>query len=255
MYLIPYFNAYNELIITLKSLSENIDVYIVDDGSSDKLENLLDVNLYDFKIKIITLLENVGIERALNAGLDELYGKYDYIARLDCGDLSSPGRIKKQLEVITSSGAVLLGGAARYVDEEYNELFINTLPCDDTEIRKKMYLNNLFIHPSVIMNLEAIKNVGGYPLGFEAAEDYALFFKLLNYGEVANIADVVIEYVVSSQSISATKRKKQIKSRLKVVIDNFDFTPMCILGILRAVLTLMLPRSLTMTLRKYLKAY
>lgn len=255
-YLIPYYNAFDDLKVSLSSLNEGIDVLIVDDGSDISLQSIFDISLYPFDITIITAPCNGGIERALNIGLEHIYEKYEYVARLDCGDLSAPDRIKKQVKFLSEHNEyVLVGSWARFVDEDYQQLFIGELPTEDAKIRNKMYLNNMFMHPSVLMRVSAVKKAGGYPENRKAAEDYALFFKLLNQGKVANIPETLIDYVVAEGSISSKKRMLQVFNRLKVIIDNKKVSVYFVYGIIRSLLILVIPRKVTTYLRKLFKVY
>lgn len=255
-YLIPYYNSFEELERSLASLVENVDVVIVDDGSNVPLASILNTEEYDFSIHVITAPENGGIERALNIGLGTIGDNYTYVARLDCGDLSSADRITKQVDYLDKNNDyIMVGSWARFVDEQYNELFINELPINDAVIRKKMYLNNMFMHPSVLMRTSALKEVGGYPENRKAAEDYALFFKLLRVGKVANLPEALIDYVVAENSISSKKRTLQIISRLKVILDNKRLNIHCVYGLLRSLAILIIPRKITTHLRKVVKVY
>lgn len=255
-YLIPYYNAFEDLKLTLNSLTENVNVVVVDDGSTVPLTSILNTSEFTFSIKVITSPCNGGIERALNIGLDAICDSYDYIARLDCGDLSQPNRIDKQAQFLNENcDYVMVGSWARFVDEQYNELFISELPVNDAVIRKKMYLNNMFMHPSVLMRSSSLKEVGGYPENRKAAEDYALFFKLLKVGKVANLPEALIDYVVAENSISSQKRTLQVISRLKVILDNKKLNFYCLYGLVRSLLILAIPRKLTTYLRKIVKVY
>lgn len=254
VYLIPYFNSYDDLIPTLASLEESVDVVIVDDGSEEKLADIIDKEVYDFDMEIVTLRKNLGIENALNEGLSFIYNKYEYVFRLDCGDKSYPNRVRKQFSyLVEHSDCVLVGSWARYVDEKYNTILISELPVEDHEIRKSMYSNNMFVHPSVAIRLDILERINGYPTNRKAAEDYALFFSLLNKGSVHNIDEVLLDYVVSENSISSRKRRVQVLSRLFVLIDHFEFSKECIYGVVRAFTSYVLPRSFMLRLRKILK--
>lgn len=120
-----------------------------------------------------------------------------------------------------------------------------------------MYLNNVFVHPSVLISVEAINEVGGYPVDVKCAEDYGLFFELMKLGKVKNLPNPLIEYVISPYSISTVKRKLQIKSRLKVLLRNYKFkySFFFVRGVFRCVLSYMAPRKLTTFLRRFISVY
>ena len=255
-YLIPYYNAYEDLVVSLDSLSEGVDVVIVDDGSSSPLIDRLDKTKYSFNIFILTMTKNMGIEHALNYGIDYISGKYEYVARLDAGDKSYDSRIEKQLGCM-GDDVVLVGSWANFVDEQYNFIFTSKLPQSDSEIRKKLYLNNVFVHPSVMMNVDAVVAAGRYPTNTKCAEDYGLFFELSKRGRVMNLGIPLIDYVVSPNSLSSLKRKQQIRSRLKIVVRNYEaeYTFYFVRGVFRCFLSYVAPRQLTTFLRRFISAY
>lgn len=49
------------------------------------------------------------------------------------------------------------------------------MPLQDKNIRRYMYINNAFVHPSVMMRCSSVKAVGGYGYKYAACEDYDLF--------------------------------------------------------------------------------
>ena len=62
-----------------------------------------------------------------------------------------------------------------------------------------------------------------------------------------------MDYIVDPKSISTTKRKLQVKNRIKIVLEHFYFGFYPIYGLIRGVLLYMFPRSVTTYLKKILK--
>ena len=78
-----------------QTLSE-IELVIVDDGSTDKTAELLkESSKRDSRIRVINTKPK-GIISALNTGLSECNGQY--IARMDADDRMDKTRLAKQLE-------------------------------------------------------------------------------------------------------------------------------------------------------------
>ena len=256
--LIPHYNNTFKLIQSIQSIKEQItvDLLIVDDGSQDDLLIEEDVKkAYQYgKVFIEKLHKNKGIEHALNRGL-ELIQKmnYKYIGRLDCGDFCHTNRFSKQLDFLKSNPNIyLLGTWANVLDLNGKLLFILKHPHLDQIIKKRMYLNSMFVHPSVVFRSSIIENVGFYPTNYKAAEDYAYFFKIIEQFEVANLPEALLDYIIDDDSISSTKRKLQVKNRIKVILNNFYFGFYPIYGLLRNVLLLVLSRKVTTSIKKIL---
>lgn len=255
--LIPYYNDGGALLESLCSIDGSPDVVVVDDGSSRApAHQALKNYTGNLSVKLITLPENQGIEHALNAGLEYCLDRYVYIARLDCGDTCKNTRIQKQIDFLDKEqDCGLVGSWVDFVSEKGLYILTSKLPVQHDEIRKKMFLNSMFVHPSVMMRSLALKEIGAYPTNRPAAEDYALFFKIVKKFKTRNIPESLLNYVVSPASISSKKRKTQIISRIKILLDNFEFGIYPVYGLVRSILLIATPRSLTVAIRRLKSSY
>ncbi len=256
--LIPHYNCPLELKATLASVSEDfpIDILIVDDGSHTKpeLTELKDIYRNEGQIFIEELIKNQGIEKALNHGLRFIHDKeYQYIGRLDAGDKAHPNKFSKQIAYLDNNpDTYLLGTWGNIVDEAGSHLYFLKHPTQYEEIKKRMYFNSCFIHPTVIFRKEVINTVGFYPENRKSAEDFAYFFNIIKKHKVENLPEVLLDYVISDKSISTQKRKQQIRSRIKVIKDNFYLGFYPIVGIIRNTILLFTSRDLIIRIKLFL---
>ena len=90
---------FNRVSLAMTSFTEDFEVILVDDGSSDQtLSRLQDCHQKDRRFKVLALSRNFGHQAAYTAGLS--YAKGDYIAMMD-GDLQDPPELLKEMyEVI-----------------------------------------------------------------------------------------------------------------------------------------------------------
>ncbi|MEI7507943.1 MAG: glycosyltransferase, partial [Flavobacterium sp.] len=160
--LIPHFNNPKGLIKSLESISytEKVDVFIIDDGSEINKINKIEAKSF-FKaqgeIYFHYLIKNQGIENALNQGIKLilLNIQYKYIARLDCGDLCVGKRFEIQEKYIENNPNIkLLGSNAIAVDTDYNFLYNTFFPEKHRTIQNKMYLNAMFLHPTIMLSTD-----------------------------------------------------------------------------------------------------
>jgi glycosyltransferase involved in cell wall biosynthesis len=256
--LIPHYNDREGLLKSVVSVVEDVlvDLFVVDDGSLDvpPQGEIRAAFKPAGNVCLIRLAENGGIEAALNAGLREIVGRgYEYVARLDAGDVCLPNRLQKQSDFLDANPAVaLVGSWAEFVDEAGKQLFVLRHPCDPAVIKKRMYLNNMFVHPSVMFRSSAVREIGFYPLGYAAIEDYAYFFEFTKRYLTSNVPLVLIKYEVSSKAISTTMRRQQVMSRIKLILRNFYFGWYPIYGLARNLVLLFVPRSLATNVKKIL---
>lgn len=61
-----------------------------------------------------------------------------------------------------------------------------------------------------------IEDIGVYHTDFPAAEDYEFFFRIMNKYEVSNLDEVLICKEINPNSISLSRRKRQLYSRIKI---------------------------------------
>lgn len=258
--LIPHYNNFDGLLLSLSSIdtSENVDIIIVDDGSK---REIIDESLANSSFRAngvlnyMYLKENQGIEFALNKGLDFilLNKHYKYVARLDCGDICLGKRFFIQSEFLENNLEIkLVGSNAKAVDTKGTFLYNMNRPESTKMIRKKMYLNSMFIHPCVMFRTEMIHLVGKYPTHYKSAEDYAYFFKFVKNYETANINQYLVQIEINPEGISLTRRKEQVKNRIKIIWENFYFGYYPVYGLLRSVILYIVPKNVLLYFKKKL---
>ena len=253
--LIPHYNNPIDLEKTILSIVEliPIDVFIVDDGSYQKPNQTKLKEIFTLgEIEFIELQQNQGIENALNVGLKEIKKKdYKYIGRLDCGDFCKPNRFIKQIEYLNNNEDIyLLGTWVNILNEKGNLLYVLEHPVTYNELKKKMYLNSMFVHPSVVFRTSIVDSVGYYPTNFKAAEDYAYFFNIIKKYKSENLPEILLDYIVDENSISSTKRKLQVKSRIRIILKHFYLGYYPIIGLFRSIILYFVSRDLSNKIKK-----
>ncbi|GLV47211.1 glycosyl transferase [Thermus sp. LT1-2-5] len=242
--LIPVYKDQAGLEKSLSTLPAEVplDIVVVDDGSQPpiQLPNLPG----EHKGYLLRLEQNVGIERALNYGLNWILERgYEYVARLDAGDVSLPGRFLHQMEFLDKNPEyALVGGQVEFVDDEGREVFRERFPTKYEDIRRIMHARSCFIHPAVMFRASVLREVGLYSEAYEAAEDFELFFRITRRYPVANLERVVLRCHVNPRGISLTKRRKQVWSRLRIMVRYFDpWVRESWLGLVKNALLLVVP--------------
>ena len=107
--IIPVYNVLPYLRESLNSAIhqtyKNVEIIIVDDGSTDGSTAICDEYRKDARVKVIHLPENSGLSSARNTGINLMTG--DYVAFLDSDDAYSPMMIEQLLNAITQYNADL----------------------------------------------------------------------------------------------------------------------------------------------------
>lgn len=104
--IIPAYNALRYLPETIDSLFkqtfEDFEAIIVNDGSTDSIEDWFD-GIKDPRLKLISQV-NQGQSKARNSGLEHAQG--EFIAFLDADDLWEPSKLEKQVSLLMSNPEV-----------------------------------------------------------------------------------------------------------------------------------------------------
>jgi hypothetical protein len=254
-----HYNNPKGLVESLASIDEriDIDILVIDDGSEHKPnEELLNQTYNSGKIYFKYIEQNSGVGVAANLGLEiALKRGYELIGRFDCGDKFKKDKCLRQLNYLDKNKDVkLLGTWANVIDEHGNFLHELKPPTDYEVIKKKMYLNSMFLNPSVIFYSEIIHKVGNYPLKYRrASQDYAFFFNVIRDFKVENYPEILMDYVSDPNSISTKKRRLQVFNRIRVILDNFYFGFYPIYGFIRNVALLFVSRKFTTGLKQRFK--
>src|SRR3989338_8758264 len=142
---------------------KNLELIIVNDASKDATAKLVS-SLAKYNPKIIILQNeiNLGIVASLNKGIKAARGKY--IARLDDDDVwCDDKKIAKQVDFLEKNPEYcLVGGGVIKVDKNDKEIVRYLLPKEDEYIRKKILINNVFAHTTVLFRKDIFLKVGGY---------------------------------------------------------------------------------------------
>ncbi|MGD1958787.1 MAG: glycosyltransferase [Fulvivirga sp.] len=253
--LIPHFNDIEGLkgAILSTKFSGTLEFVIVDDGSSSKpcIEYLK--KLTSFNCHVIYLSENQGIELALNMGLLYILSKIrcKYIARMDCGDVSESSRLDTQIKFLAENQNIkLVGSWVDFIDENGTYLYSLKFPESHSDIVKRLPISVPFMHPSVVFDIEVLSKVKSYPTQYKAAEDYAFFYAVVKNFETANIPEVLIKVRLRQDGISLKNRRIQLKSRLRIILNNWEFNCRYISGVFRVLVLFFLPHAFTEKIKR-----
>lgn len=261
--LIPVYNDQTGLDKSISSFLHEIplDIFIIDDGSEPKIiikENVIK-NQSQHQFFLYRLDTNQGIVSALNFGLSLILQEgYEFVARLDAGDTIIAGRFEHQACFLKENPEYsLVGGQANFLDLNGCVKYEEEFPCEFDVIKRFIYSRSCFLHSAIFLRTSVFKETGLYSHNYDAAEDYELYVRLVSQGyKCCNLDCFVINYYINPCGISLSKRRRQLLSRLKVIIKYFQ--PLEIyswIGVLKHVILLILPVSLVTFLKRRMKFY
>ena len=188
----------------LNQTYKNLEILISDDGSIDNtIEICKKFQLKDERILLFSNKKNIGLTKSLNNLAQKASGSL--IARHDADDVSLPDRIeeqiqfmnKKKLDAVTTRSLVKQNNKKRPGISFYipNKLLIN---------RK-----NPFIHGTLIIKENVFKEIGYYDERFYFAQDYKLFYDLLNKGYKVKTLNEALYILNTENNISSENLDRQ----------------------------------------------
>jgi glycosyltransferase involved in cell wall biosynthesis len=232
-----------EFALTLASFTAStIRPYliVVDDGSRSPIQ--IDFQARELTGVVLRLDRNVGVAAALNIAFRRAMDMgFEFIARMDADDILYPARFEHQLNFLDQTPDCLcVVSAADLIDESGRVIGRRGIP-DRASLRRRMAINNVLIHPTALFRADYVKRLGLYSEAYPLSEDYEYFARGLRAGCVQMLDEALIQYRVSTASVSFKKAREQVRHRLRVQWDSRGHLgPWVYLGMVRSGLILML---------------
>ena len=213
------FNGGAKLSETLDSIlaqrSVNLELIVVNDGSTDSTPALLrKLSARHRQVKVLEQ-KNLGLTRALIRGCTEAKG--EFIARQDVGDLSLPNRFSRQLDVLCNNRKLVFVSCwTEFVGPKNELLYINkgngnaTKPTWILSAKERPgVIDGPTHHGSVLYRRASYSQVGGYRKEFIYGQDWDLWYRMGEIGEFQTVGELLYRARIIPDSISAGNRKKQ----------------------------------------------
>lgn len=179
-----------------------LELIVVDDCSPDQLNQV--INQYRGTTPVLRYVrnsENLGASGSRNRGVAMAKGKY--VAFLDADDWWTPGKLKKQVEVLERTGGVLCSTGRQLMRPDGSDMghYIGV----PEEITYRMLLHQNVINcSSVLIRREVALE---FPMKHEDShEDYITWLKILQkYEKAWGIDEPMLYYCLSDRGKSGNK--------------------------------------------------
>lgn len=216
--LMPVYNGEKYLRKAIDSILNQtfteFEFLIVDDGSTDNSVEI--INSYqNSRINLVKNDKNEGLVYTLNRGLS--LAKGEYIARMDCDDISLPERLKKQIDFLDSNSEIAVVGTwIKVINEKEEPQTTWQYPLKPLEIQWNLYFYCPLAHPSVMFRKRIILSNGSYSPEMTHAEDYELWWRLSKKYLLANLPDILLIYRQHQSSITNEHHQSHIQKASKI---------------------------------------
>jgi GT2 family glycosyltransferase len=255
--LLPVYEPGPELVATLDSIKRQtvpFRLYVIDDGSRNKPDypSLLDGLDY----RLIESPRNLGVNEARNPALQAiLEAGHELIALIDCGDVMRPERLQVQRDFLAAHPEIaILGSQAELAVVQNDTCIVSRHPHEHDDIVTGLWIGLPLTHPALMLRARVYRHIGLYSPRFEAAEDYDFCRRAALAGyRFHNLPDVLLRKVETASSISWRKRRRQLRSRLRIQwayrrLGNRQ----CLKGLAKTSIIRLLPDGVALSLKRLL---
>jgi glycosyltransferase involved in cell wall biosynthesis len=182
------------LAAALRQEDVELEVVVVDDGSSDETPSVL-AEVVDPRVRVLRHDERRGVAQARNTGIAHARG--EWVAFLDDDDLWAPRKLRKQLDEAVSEGAEFVYAGAVLLDEHRRA--IETFPAPHPADVARNLLQSYAIPAgasNVVAKTEVIRRLGGFDEALFHLDDWDLWLRLALAGPAAASREVLVGYLL-----------------------------------------------------------
>lgn len=214
MVLMPVYNGEPYLREAIESiLAQSLTDFqflIINDGSADGSRAIIN-SYHDQRIQLLENECHLGLVASLNRGLCLAQG--DYIARMDCDDISLPGRLSKQVAFMAEHPEVGLCGGWIECFREKNQVL--QVPLQHEEIVRALPRYNPVFHPTVMLRTQILKSHSlYYDPEYRHVEDYELWSRMVGVTRCANLPEVLVRHRIHPAQVGrrfAAEQRANVK--------------------------------------------
>src|SRR5437773_440711 len=203
----------------LAQVYENWELMLIDDGSTaaDLLRALPALGMRDRRIRLATLESHQGIAAALNRGLALASG--EWIVFLDHDDILEPDALFQVVKLLQTHADVDL----IYSDEDKLGENGFEAPLFKPDWSPDFFLSYNYVGHLTAVRWEIAQRIGGFRSEFDSAQDYDLFFRIVEQtSRIYHIPRVLYHWRRSEDSSAISVRQKpgQLDASRRAIEDH-----------------------------------
>lgn len=186
---------------------KNIEIIIVDDGSSDNTYQEL-CKFDDKRLRIISH-KNMGFVKSMQKAISISNG--EYIAVHGSGDVSYPNRIEKQIEILENDRSIgIVSSLAIKTDlnNTYSRITNNKFDSRNGSYIEQLVDKSIIIHGASMYRKNIYNSVGGYREFFRFGQDRDLWLRMCTITKPYIIPEVLYTMYVLPDSVSDDFQKR-----------------------------------------------
>jgi glycosyltransferase involved in cell wall biosynthesis len=188
----------------------DVDVVVVDDGSTDGTADLLR-NMEEPRLRVVHHPVSRGVSAARNAGIE--VADCPWVAFLDDDDLWAPHKLTRQLDAASKAEAGFVYSSAAVLDESFRVTRIDRAPRPEQVSSLLLAFNAVPGGGSgVLVATELVRDVGGFDETLAEGEDWEMWVRLTNRCRAAACQEPLVGYVVHALNAHRVDLGSQLRA-------------------------------------------
>jgi glycosyltransferase involved in cell wall biosynthesis len=179
----------------LRQTHRDIEVIIVNDGSTDDTDDVVRRFLFDPRIRYIKQ-NNAGQASAKNTGIRQATG--ELLAFLDADDLWESSKLEKQVPLFSDPAVGVVYSRARYIDEGGREapfeLSGKYLKPRSGHVTENLFMDNFVPFSSSVARRHCLEEFGGFDESLKMGIDWDLWLRLSTKYKFAYVDQPLLLY-------------------------------------------------------------
>ncbi len=193
----------------------NIEVIVIDDGSTDTTAEIVQSIAEQDPRVILIQQRNSGVAAARNRAIEASHG--EYIAPIDADDLWYPQKIEKQVRCMFEAGTStgLVYGWAVHIDKDGELMGGSTLSRLSGHVLAALIYRNFVCCASLpLIRRECFQRLGGYNTRLQeqqahGSEDHELYLRIAEHYRFGLVEEPVVAYRMHASSMSCNHRSME----------------------------------------------
>lgn len=223
--LMPAYNASdyirNSVESVLRSNTKDLELIVLDDGSTDCTIKILDaIKASESRVQILQTA-NAGTAKARMRLVDASFGRSKYIAWADADDIQHVSRFCRQIEYLEEHQDVLgVGSWAQSFG--LSSGFVHR-PCRSESVTALALFGAPVVFPTFTIRSAVHEELGvQFDDSIESSEDYDYVSKCLEKGKIANVRRRLTQYRRHLTQESTANRERQLSVHQSISRRNIE---------------------------------
>lgn len=223
---IPVYNREKTILRALNSVLRqtysNIEVIVVDDGSTDSTAQIVS-NCADERVRLIRLSNNQGANKARNTGISKAKG--EYIAFQDSDDEWLTDKLEKQLAYMLKTAAKAVYCPYILYDEGKTCIvpkdYMNENICEKN-VAETLKKGNVASTQTLMIKRELFSKIGMFDADMKRLQDYEFVIRLVKKEYLGYVKEPLVKVYRMEQSITSN-RHLVLEAYTKILEKHSDF--------------------------------